>query len=57
MALSQKHKMKKLLEKLKHIKMCIKSMLNVDTLMDVGFTLLIIGLVIYSGLKSTGSIG
>ena len=45
------------LEKLKHIRMCIKSMLNKDTLMDVGFTLMIIGLVIYSGLKSVGSIG
>ena len=57
MALSQKHKMKKLLEKLKHIKMCIKSMLNINTLGDVGFVLILIGLVIYSGLKSTGSAG
>ena len=49
--------MQKLLEKLKHIKMCIKSMLHVDTLGDVAFALLIIGLVIYSGFKSIGSIG
>ena len=49
--------MKTPLEKLKHIKMCIKSMLNINTLGDVGFVLLMIGLVIYSGLKSVGSIG
>ena len=49
--------MKTPLEKLKHIKMCIKSMLNRNTMGDVGFTLLIIGLVIYSGFKSAGSIG